>query len=98
MKIDWTVTNKFFKILSVLLIIFTMIFFTCIGCFFLLNDSTSLAAQTVTLSSEGGANETYPDSMGEYQLAGEIKGYSWYRHKDREDRFLMYNNLGKIEF
>ena len=56
-----------------------------------LNDST---VQTVTLSSEGLADETYPDSMGEYQLAGEIRGNNWYRHKDREDRFLMYNNLG----
>ena len=93
-----TLIRKFLFILSVLLIIFTMIFFTCIGCFFLLNDSTSLAAQTVTLSSEGGVNETNPDSMGEYQLAGEIKGYNWYRHKDREDRFLTYSNLGIIEY
>ena len=35
-------------------------------------------------------NETYPDSMGEYQLAAEIRGYNWYRHKDREDEFLIY--------
>ena len=40
-------------------------------------------------------NETYPDSMGEYQLAAEIRGYNWYRHKDRKDEFLMYVN-GKI--
>ena len=68
-----------------------------------MNDSTSRAAQTVTLSSEGPANETYPLSMGEYQLAEEeIQGtlivYSWYRHKDIQDRFLMYNNLGNIEY
>ena len=94
-KIDWTLIKKFLKILSVLLIIFTIIFFTCFGCFLVLNDSTSWAAQTVTLSSEGGANETYPDSMGEYQLAAEIRGYNWYRHKDREDEFLMYVN-GKV--
>ena len=37
-------------------------------------------------------NETYPDSMGEYQLAAEIRGYDWYRHKDRKDEFLMYVN------
>ena len=101
-KIDWTLIKKFLKILSVLLIIFTIIFFTCFGCFLVLNDSTSWAAQTVTLSSEGGANETYPDSMGEYQLAeAEVQGTivsNWYRHKDREDRFLMYNNLGNIEY
>ena len=65
-----------------------------------MNDSTSWAAQTVTLSSEGPANEMYPDSMGEYQLAEEViqgwdADYTWYRHKDREDRFLMYNNIGK---
>ena len=97
-KIHWKIFAKFLKILSVLLIIFSIIFFTCFGCFLVLNDSTSWAAQTVTLSSEGGVNETYPDSMGEYQLAEEIGGYSWYRHKDREDRFLMYNNLGNIEY
>ena len=94
--------KKFWKILFVLLIIFTIIFFTCFGCFLVLNDSTSQPAQTVTLSSEGVANEKYPDSMGEYQLVeDEIEGwdvvYNWYRHKDREDRFLMYNNLGRIE-
>ena len=65
--------------------------FGCFGCFLVLNDSTTLAAQTVTLSSEGPLNEMYPDSMGEYQLAEEE---NWYRHKDREDRFLMFNKLG----
>ena len=84
-------------ILSVLLAIFTIIFFTCFGCFLVLNDSTSLAAQTVTLSSEGGVDETYPDSMGEYQLAEEIGGYSWYRHKDRGNRFFIYNSHGSTK-
>ena len=98
-RIDWTLIKKFLKILSASLIIFTTIFFTFFGCFLVLNDSTSWAAQTVTLSSEGGASETYPDSMGEYQLAGEdISGYTWYQHKDREDRFLMYNKQGNIEY
>ena len=90
--------QKFLKILSVLMIIFSIVFFACFGCFLVLNDTV---AQTVTLSSEGAANETYPDSIGEYQLAEEeIEGwgvvYNWYRHKDREDRFLLYNNLGNI--
>ena len=101
-KMDWRLIKKFLKILSVLLIIFTIIFFTCFGCFLVLNDSTSWAAQTVTLSSEGGVDEMYPDSMGEYQLAEEeTEGFltvlHWYRHKDREDRFLMYNNIGNID-
>ena len=102
-KVDWTMIKKILEILSVLLVIFTIIFFTCFGCFLALNDSTSQAAQTVTLSSEGAVSETYPDSMGEYQKAEEeIEGgdvvYNWYRHKDREDRFLMFNNLGNIEY
>ena len=92
-KIDLSLITKLLTILSILLIIFTILYFTCLGCFLVLNDSTSRAAQTVTLSSEGPANETYPLSMGEYQLV-----YSWYRHKDRQDRFLMYNNLGNIEY
>ena len=103
-KIDCSLITKLLTILSILLIIFTIIYFTCFGCFLVLNDSTTWRAQTVTLSSEGPANETYPLSMGEYQLAeAEIQGttlvvYSWYRHKDREDRFLMYNNLGNIKY
>ena len=98
-EIEIDVIKKFLKILFVLLILFTIIYFTCFGCVLVLNNSSSLVAQTVTLSSEGGANETYPDSMGEYQLAGEdISGYTWYQHKDREDRFLMYNKQGNIEY
>ena len=97
-QIDWKLIKNFLKILSVLLIIFTIIYLTFFGCFLVLNDSTSFVARTVTLSSEGAANETYPDSMGEYQLAEEeIRGYNWYRHKDREDRFLLYNSLGNTE-
>ena len=101
-KIDWTTIKKFLKILCFILIIFTTLYATFFGCFLVLNNSITRAPQTVTLSSEGPANEMYPDSMGEYQLAEEvIQGrdgdYTWYRHKDREDRFLMYNNLGKIE-
>ena len=103
-KIDCSLITKLLTILSILMTIFTILYFTCLGCFLVLNDSTSRAAQTVTLSSEGPVNETYPLSMGEYQLAeAEIQGttlivYSWYRHKDRQDRFLMYNNLGNIEY
>ena len=97
--IDLSIIKKFMRIFSVLLMIFTIIYFTFFGCFLVLNDSTSWAAQTVTLSSEGAANETYPDSMGEYQLAEEeIRGYNWYQHKDRDDRFLMYNNLGNTGY
>ena len=101
-NIIMSVVTKFLKILLVLVIIFTILYFTCFGCFLVLNDSTSWAAQTVTLSSEGPANETYPHSMGEYQLAEEEKEgfhavYNWYRHKDREDRFLIFNTQGSIE-
>ena len=95
--------KKLLEILSILQIIFTTTYFTCFGCFLVLYDNP---AQTVTLSSEGPANETDPHSMGEYQLAeeeiegwggGSLTVYNWYRHKNREDRFLMYNNLGNIE-
>ena len=98
-QIDWTLIKNFLKILSVLLTIFTIIYFTCLGCFLVLNDSTSWVAQTVTLSSEGAANETYPDSMGQYQKIESDGGSSLtvYRHVEREDRFLLYNNLGNTE-
>ena len=101
--IDLSMIKKFLEILAVLLISFTIIFFTCFGCFVVLNDSTSWGAQTVTLSSEEPANETYTDSMGEYQLAEEYLGadgivYNYYQHVDREDRFLMYNKLGNMDY
>ena len=100
MKINLSLIWKFLKILSILLIIFTTIYFTCFGCFLVLNDSTTWTAQTVTLSSEGPAYKKYPESMGEYQLAeeGSSTVYNWYRHVDREDRFLMYSNLGKMKY
>ena len=102
-KVDLSLIKRLLTILSVLLIIFTVLYFTCFGCFLVLNDSTSRAAQTVTLSSEGGANEMYPDSMGEYQLVQDERQGSGvvndlYRHKDRKDRFIMYNNFGNIEY
>ena len=100
-KIDWTTIKKFLRILCVILIIYTTLYITFFKCFLVLNNSITRAPQTVTLSSEGPANEMYPDSMGEYQLAEEViqgwdADYTWYRHKEREDRFLMYNNLGNI--
>ena len=104
MKIDLSMIKKSIMILSLILILFTMFFLTCFGCFLVLNDFTSLAAKTVTLSSEGAANQTYPDSMGEYQLAEDhsddvsLTVNNWYRYVDREDRFLMYNNLGNINY
>ena len=102
-KIDCRTIKKFLRILCVILIIFTTLYITFFKCFLVLNDSITRAPQTVTLSSEGPANEMYPDSMGEYQLAEEViqgwdADYTWYRHKDREDRFLMYNKLGNIEY
>ena len=92
--IDLSMIKKVMKILSVLLIIFSIMFFACFGCFLVLNDTV---AQTVTLSSEGAANETYPDSMGEYQQieSDGVGSLTVYRHVEREDRFLLYNNLGK---
>ena len=92
-KIDWTTIKKFLRILCVILIIFTALYITFFKCFLVLNDSITRTPQTVTLSSEGPANEMYPDSMGEYQLAEEE---NLYRHKDREDRFLMFNKIGEI--
>ena len=91
--IDCKIIKQFLKILSVLLLIFTIIFFSLLGCFLVLNDSTNWAAQTVTLSSEGPMNETYPHSLGKYHLTV----HNWYRHMDRQNRFLVYNNLGNIK-
>ena len=94
--IDSSLVKNIILIISLLLIIFTIIYFTCFGCFLVLNDAGTRTAQTVTLNSEGPAGEMYPDSMGEYQLAGEERTSIWYQHVTREDRFIMYNKLGKF--
>ena len=99
---DMLTIKKFLETLALLLIIFTILFFTCFGCFVVLNDSTSWKAQTVNLSNEGQLSHTDHNSMGEYQLKED--GYNlgksvyWYRHLDRDDRFLMYNNLDNFFF
>ena len=90
-RLDLSTVMRIFLIDFLLLIILTIIYFTCFGCFFIVSGSTQ---QNITLSSSGLANETYPDSMGEYQPTEE----GWYRHVDRDDRFLMYNKLGNIEY
>ena len=96
---DISLIKHLLEILSVLLIIFTILYFTCFGCFLVLNDSTSWVAQTVTLSSEGAANQLLPDCMGEYQLAevSDDTEYKWYRHVDRENNnTISYNISGNI--
>ena len=102
-KINLSRIKKLLEILSILQIIFTTTYFTCFGCFLVMNDSSSWVAETVSLGSEGAANNTYPDYMGVYQLVDEeleffggdgsltFAVYNCYRHVDREDRFLMYN-------
>ena len=108
-KIDLSTIGKFLKIFPVLLIIFTIIYFTCFGCFLVFNDSTSLAADTVILSSEEGpVIEMFQDIMGEYQFAEEEKisfdadgsrtVYNSYQHIHRVERFLIYNIFGTTEF
>ena len=66
-------------------------------------STLTMAAQTVIVSSEGPAAEMYPDSMGQYQLAEEVISRwvgkrEWYQHRDRDDRFLMYNDNGNNAF
>ena len=108
LAIDSSLAMYIILIISLLLIIFTIIYFTCFGCFLVLNDAGTRTAQTVTLNSEGPAGEMYPDSMGEYQLAeeeydrmdasGSLTVYNFYQHVNRSDRFIMYNTLGNIQY
>ena len=97
-RLDLSMMKRIFLVDFLLLIIFTIIYLTCFGCLFITSNPT---AQTATVSSEGVAGELYPDSMGEYQLAEEMIQKSeeerkWYRHKNRDDRFIMYSTLGNI--
>ena len=99
-RFNLSMIKNIFLIDSVLLLIFTSIYCTCCGCFFITSTST---AQTVTLRSEGVAGELYPDSMGEYRLNEEVihrwvGERKWYRHKKRDDRFIMYSDFGNIQY
>ena len=104
-RLDLSTVMRIFLIDFLLLIILTIIYFTCFGCFFIMSSWT---VQTINLSSEGLANETYPHSMGEYQLAeeeydrmdasGSLTVYNFYEHTNRSDRFLIYNTLGNIQY
>ena len=106
--IDSSLVKNIILIICLLLIIFTIIYFTCFGLYLVLNDAGTRTAQTVTLNSEGPAGEMYPDSMGEYQLAGEeivkrdasgsLTVYNFYQHVNRSDRFIMFNTLGNIQY
>ena len=96
--IDSSLVKNIILIISLLLIIFTIIYFKCFGLYLVLNDAGTRTAQTVTLNSEGPAGEMYPDSMGEYQLAGEERTSTWYQHVNRTDRFIMYISLGNIQY
>ena len=97
-RLDMAMIKRIILVDFLLLTIFTIIFFTCFGCFFVIS---TFPVQTVTLSSEGAANKSWPHSLGEFQLAEEvIHSWSgvlrWYRHVDRNDRFIMYRNFGII--
>ena len=99
-RLDFSMIKGICVIDFLLLIIFTIIYFTFFGCFLITYPST---VQTVALSSEGPAAEMYPESMGQYQLAEEVISRwvgkrEWYQHRDREDRFLMYNDNGNNAF
>ena len=52
----------------------------------------TMAAQTMTVSSEGPAAEMYPDSMGQYNVLRGVYRYNRpvYKHVDREDRFIIF--------
>ena len=98
MKLNMAMIKKIILVDFLLLTIFTIIFFTCFGCFFVISTFT---VQTVTLSSEGAANKSWPHSLGEFQLAEEVIHswggvLRWYRHVDRNDRFIMYTKIGII--
>ena len=77
--------------ICVSLLILTLTFLTYLGLFGELSRLT-MPAQTVTVSSEGPAAEMFPDSMGQYNVLGEVYLYdrAVYKHVDREDRFIIY--------
>ena len=83
------------------LIILTLNFLTYLGLYGQLSRLT-MPAQTVTVSSEGPAAEMYPDYMGQYNILKEVYHYdrAVYKHRDREDRFIIYTgrNICNINY
>ena len=61
-----------------------------------------MAAETVTVSSEGPAAEMYPDSMGEYKVLRDVYPHDRYRvvykHVDRKDRFIIYTGNKQYKY
>ena len=78
-------------IISVSLIIMAVAFIAFFGLYYELSKLT-MAAKTVTVSSEGPAAEMYPDSMGQYNILKDVYRYdrAVYKHVDRGDRFIIY--------
>ena len=64
------------------------------GLYLVLNKMT-MPVQTVTVSSEGPAAKMYPESMGQYNIMGEVYLYdrAVYKHVDREDRFIIFTGI-----
>ena len=87
-------------------LIFLGLNFLSYGGVYILLNSLTRPAQTVTVNSEGPAAEMYPHSMGQYKILKEVYKYNRavYKHVDREDMFLIYSgssvddSLGKFEF
>ena len=52
----------------------------------------TMAAKTLTVSSEGPAAENFPESMGQYKIIKDIYRHdrTVYKHVDREDRFIIF--------
>ena len=82
------------SIICVSLLILTLTFLTYLGLYGELRRLT-MPAPTVTVSSEGPAAEMYPDSMGQYNIMGEVYLYdrAVYKHVDREDRFIIFTGI-----
>ena len=55
----------------------------------------TMAAKTVTVSSEGPAAEMYPHSMGQYDILKDVYLHDRvvYKHVYREDRFIIYTGV-----
>ena len=81
-------------IISLSLIIMAVTVIAYFGLYYELSKLT-MAAKTVTVSSEGPAAEMYPDTMGQYTVLREVYRYdrAVYKHVDREDRFII--NAGR---
>ena len=92
-----TFCKKIKRSILILILSLFFLFLTFLAYFMPYKELSKLTtpAKKVTVSSEGPAAKTYPDSMGQYDVLKEVQknDRAVYKHVDRDDRFIIYTGM-----